>query len=58
MERKSSFNSYELTKRLNELDKRRESSQPYKGMGIHKALVEESIVRKIHRYGMISGVSL
>lgn len=58
MERKSSFNSYELTKRLNELDKRRESSQPYKGMGMYKVIVEDFITRQIHKYGMISGVSL
>ena len=58
MERKSSFNSYELTKRLDELDKRRESSQPYKGIGIHKVIVEDFITRQIHKYGMINGVSL
>ena len=58
MDRKSNFNSYEQTKRLNELDKRRESRQPYKGMGIHKNIVEDFIVNRIHKYGMISGVSL
>lgn len=55
MENKSKFNSYEIDKKL---DKLHEVRRTYKGMEIYKALVEESIVRKIHRYGMISGVSL
>ena len=58
LENKSSFNSYELTKRLNELDKRREPSQPYKGMGIHKVIIEDFIEKQIHKYGMISGMSI
>lgn len=58
LKNKLSFNSYELAKRLNELDKRREPSQPYKGMGIHKVIVEDFITKQIYKYGMISGVSL
>ena len=52
---KTSFNSYDADRKW---DKLHETRGTYKGMGIHKNIVEDFIVNKIHKYGMISGVSL
>ena len=58
MKRKSNFNSYELTRRLNDVDKNKEPLYPFKGMGINTVVIEDFITNKIHKYGMISGVML
>ena len=52
---KTSFNSYDVDRKW---DKLHEAKRTYKGMGIHKTIVEYFITNKIHRYGMISGVRL
>ena len=52
---KTSFNSYDVDRKW---DKLHEARRTYKGMGIHKTIVEDFITYKIHKYGMISGVSL